>query len=256
MYHWDGLPPAARRAVEERTGRVREFEPRTGRLLAVTVRTAASAVFVKGAPDDYLQVHTHNREAAVNPWLPIASPRLKWRVRAGGWDLLGYDHAPGHPADLTPGSPDLPLVARALQEVHNTPRPGVELRNAENRWGSWVRDADPQLLAGDTLLHTTLTPDDLLVGDRAHLVGWSQATVGAAWIDPAVLILRLMAAGHAAYDADLWARRQFPAWAGAPRASVDAFSVANSRVWQAIAEDEPAIRMARAAAEWVRHRRS
>ncbi|KND26010.1 hypothetical protein [Streptomyces acidiscabies] len=253
---WDDLPLAARRAVEERAGQVRELEPTSSRLLAATVRTATSTVFVKGAPDDYLQVHTHNREAAVNAWLPMASPRLNWRVRTGGWDLLGYDHIDGHPADLTPGSPDLPLAARALEEVRDTPRPDVKLRHAEDRWGSWTRGGDPQLLAGDTLLHTTLAPDDILVDARAHLVGWSQATVGAAWIDPAVLILRLMDAGHTAYDADLWAREQFPAWAGAPRVAVGVFSEANSRVWNAIAEDEPARRMARAAGEWVRYWRS
>ena len=136
----------------------------------------------------------------------------------------------------------------------------MELRQAERRWGGHVRDGgDAQLLAGDTLLHTTLTPDDLLVtGSRTHLVGWSQPTRGAAWIDPALLILRLMDAGHTARDADLWARAHFPSWAAAPDTAVTVFSEANSYVWGMIAGDNPTEsneRTARSAGQWARYLR-
>jgi len=256
-FHWNDLPSTARHAVELRTGPVLSTSPAPSGILALTVHTATTSVFLKGVPDDYRQVHTHNREATVNPWLPPSCPRLKWRARAGGWDLLGYAPLDGHPADLTPGSPDLPLTARALEELQNWPCPPVELRRAERRWGGHVQNGDPQLLAGETLLHTLLTPDDLLVtARRTHLVGWSQPTRGAAWIDPALLILRLMDAGHTARDADLWARAHFPSWATAPGTAVAVFSEANSRVWQLIAGDdptEPNERMARSAREWARY---
>ncbi|QNP71891.1 phosphotransferase [Streptomyces roseirectus] len=128
------------------------------------------------------------------------------------------------------------------------------MRRAERRWAAWVRDGDVQLLAGTTLLHTDLAPDDVLVtGGRAHLVDWTQATVGAAWIDPALLILRLMEAGHGARDADAWAREQFASWAAAPRAGVGVFSEANSRVENARSGREG---VARAAGEWARYWRS
>jgi hypothetical protein len=99
----------------------------------------------------------------------------------------------------------------------------------------------------------------MLMTDRAHLIDWAWPTRGAAWIDPAVLILRLMEAGHTAPAADAWAREQFPSWASAPDESVAVFSEANARTWDEIARNDPQAwkkNMARLAQDWVTYWRA
>ncbi|WP_333774494.1 hypothetical protein [Streptomyces sp. IBSBF 3136] len=95
------------------------------------------------------------------------------------------------------------------------------------------------LLAGRTLLHTGLAPHNVLVNDRAHLIDWAWPTRGAAWIDPAVLILRLLEAGHSLTSADSVAR-QFPSWRSAPGPAVQAFTAANAAAWVEIARTDAA----------------
>ncbi|WP_328917939.1 MULTISPECIES: aminoglycoside phosphotransferase [unclassified Streptomyces] len=253
---WDDLPLAARAAVEARTGLVRGTVTASGGVnsgIAATVHAEGGSVFVKGVPADHPQVRTQQREADVNPYLPAACPRMLWHLRAGGWDLIGYERLDGRHADYAPGSPDLPLVADALAELQATACPDLAvLRSATQRWAAHAGGAAEQF-AGDALLHTDLAPDNLLINDRAHLVDWAWPTRGAAWIDPAVLVLRLMAAGHTAPEADDWARR-FPSWADAPRAAVTAFSLANAQLWDEIARADPRSwkkDMARCAHDWV-----
>ncbi|TGB03320.1 aminoglycoside phosphotransferase [Streptomyces sp. MZ04] len=240
--HWDDLPLTAREAVEQRTGpilRTSTAEAGANSGIAVTAHTVDATLFIKGVPIDHPQARTQQREAAINPYLPPASPRLLWHEQAAGWDLLGYEHLVGRHADYTPGSPDLPLVARALVELQNTPCPEIELKRAEDRWRGYAGPAGVEQLAGDTLLHTDLAPHNMLVTDRAHLIDWAWPTRGAAWIDPAVLILRLMEAGHTAPAADAWTRDRIPSWATASPASVMAFSEANARLWDDIARSDP-----------------
>ncbi|MFD8967474.1 aminoglycoside phosphotransferase [Streptomyces sp. NPDC059568] len=259
--HWDDLPLDARRAVEEQTGLIQRAETAAAGAnsgIAATVRTADSALFVKGVPIDHPQVRTQQREAAINPYLPASCPRLLWHVQAAGWDLIGYERVLGRHADYAPGSPDLPLVARALAELQNTPCPDIELKRAEDRWSGYAGPADVEQFVGDTLLHTDLAPHNMLVTDRAHLIDWAWPTRGAAWIDPAVLILRLMEAGHTAPAADSWAREHISSWATAPPMSVMAFSKANARTWDEIARNDPQTwkkNMARLAHDWVTYRR-
>ncbi|MGW0708176.1 aminoglycoside phosphotransferase [Streptomyces sp. NPDC002643] len=260
--HWADLPPGARHAVEERIGRVLRAETAAAGAnsgIAATVQTADSVLFVKGVPIHHPQARTQRREAAINPHLPSSCPRLLWHVQAAGWDLIGYERLVGRHADYRPGSPDLPLVAHALVELQNTPCPGIELKRAEDRWSGYAGAADVEQFAGTTLLHTDLAPHNMLVSDRAHLIDWAWPTRGAAWIDPAVLILRLMEAGHTASAADGWARARFPSWAAAPHASVAAFSEANARCWDEIARNDPQSwkkHMGRLAHDWVTYWRA
>ncbi|MDX6354092.1 MAG: hypothetical protein QOF98_995 [Streptomyces sp.] len=261
--HWDDLPLDARRAVEQHTGTVLRAETaRAGANsgIAATIHTAGGTLFVKGLPSEHPQARTQQREADVGPHLPASSPRLLWRVRAAGWDLIGYQHLVGRHADYSPGSPDLPLVAAALVELQSTPCPGAELKRAEQRWAAYAGPAGTGCLAGDTLLHTDLAPHNVLIStDRAHLIDWAWPTRGAAWIDPAVLVLRLMEAGHSAPQADTWAREHFASWAGAPPTAVAAFSEANAGLWDEIARNDGQDwkkGMARQANDWVSYRRS
>ncbi|WP_210591130.1 aminoglycoside phosphotransferase [Streptomyces sp. GESEQ-35] len=260
--HWDDLPLAARHAVEQHTGpvlRVKTADAGANSGIAATIQTTDGTLFVKGVPTDHPQARTQQREAVINPYLPPSCPRLLWRVQAAGWDLIGYEHLIGRHADYTPGSPDLPFVARALIELQNTPCPGIVLKRAEDRWSGYAGPAGVEQLAGDTLLHTDLAPHNMLVTDRAHLIDWAWPTRGAAWIDPAVLILRLMEAGHTPEAADAWAHGQFPSWAAAPHASVAAFSEANACTWDEVARNDPQDwkkHMGRLAHDWVTYWRT
>ena len=93
--------------------------------------------------------------------------------------------------------------------------------------------------SADTLLHTDLAPHNVLVNDRAHIIDWAWPTRGAAWIDPAVLILRLLEAGHSLASADSVAR-QLPSWCSAPVRAVQAFAAANAAAWAEIARQDSA----------------
>ncbi|GHE32074.1 aminoglycoside phosphotransferase [Streptomyces capitiformicae] len=253
--HWDDLPLGARRAAEEQIGPVLRAETAAAGAnsgIAATVHTADSVLFVKGTPIG--QARMQRREAAINPYLPPSCPQLLWHVQASGWDLIGYERIVGHHADYAPDSRDLPLVADAVVELQNTPCPDIDLKRAEDRWSGYADPAGVEQLAGNRLLHTDLAPHNLLVTDRAHLIDWAWPTRGAAWIDPAVLILRLMEAGHTASAADAWARAQFSSWAAASHASVAAFAEANARCWDEIARNDPQDwkkHMGRLAHDWV-----
>ncbi|MEU4066577.1 aminoglycoside phosphotransferase [Streptomyces wedmorensis] len=255
--HWEDLPPTVRAAVEAHIGPVQHAHTVAAGVnsgIAAVLESPNGSVFLKGVPLDHPQIHTQRRETLINPYLPNTSPRILWHVEAEGWDLIGYERISGRHADYSPGSPDLPLVAAAVRELQSTECPEIGIKLAEDRWKTYAGPAGVEQLAGTALLHTDLAPHNVLVADRAHLIDWAWPTRGAAWIDPAVLILRLMEAGHSASDADAWARAQFTSWGAAPYDAVDAFSEANTHAWDEIAENDPQPwkrRMAQIAHEWL-----
>lgn len=256
--HWEALPAAARAAVTDHTGIVIKAETAAGGVnsgIAARLHTLDTTVFVKGVPTDHPQIATQQREADVNPYLPAASPRLLWHVTEAGWDLLGYQHLDARHAAYEPGSPDLPLVADAVAELQDVELPDeVKAKEAPQRWAAYAGDEDTAPLAGRTLLHTDLAPHNVLITNRAHLIDWAWPTRGAAWIDPAVLILRLMEAGHSAVEADAWAAGRFPSWANAPADAVQVFNDANARLWAEVAGADPRAwkrRMSDLACEWA-----
>ncbi|MCT9009145.1 hypothetical protein [Streptomyces rhizosphaerihabitans] len=126
-----------------------------------------------------------------------------------------------------------------MAELQATPWPGIELKGAEQRWASCAGSCDVGLLAGDTLLHTDLAPHNVLISDRAHIIDWAWPTRGASWIDPAVIILRLMEAGHSAEGADTWARAFLASRVSAPTAGVTVFSKVSAAARAEIARNDP-----------------
>lgn len=258
---WRDLPVAARSAVQACTGAVTAVEPvGTGlnSAVAVLLHTEAGRVFVKGLRSEDPGATAQCREAAINPHVRVVSPRLRWQVRAGGWHLLGFDHLQGRHADYAPGSADVPLVVDALDALGGIRDPGLPddlVRRAEHRWAEFLQDAG--FLAGPVLLHTDFNPLNVIVtGGGARLVDWAWPTLGAGWIDPACLVLRLMADGHDAASAESWVART-EAWRTAPPAAVDAFAVVLCRMWEQITNQDPApwkTRMATVARHWVQHR--
>lgn len=232
---WASLPPTARSAVQERTGPVltaQDVSTGANSGLAVKLHTRTGPVFVKGIPLDSPQCHHQQREADINPFLPPSAPRLLWHVQDGGWDLLGFELIEGRTADFSPDSPDLPLVVDALAELAATPCPDSGLKTVPDRWGTYA--TDPELFAGDTLLHTDMAPHNLLVADRAHLIDWAWPTRGAAWVDPAVWAVRLIDAGHIPEQAEAWAAKT-GTWNEAPPTALTSFARANALLWEEIA---------------------
>lgn len=258
---WVDLPHSLRHVIESQTGLVHAAttaaEGRNSEVAAF-LDTAQGRVFIKGLRSDHPRVWTQEREAMVNPYVRHVGPCLLWHVEAEGWNVLGFEHVPGRHADYSPGSLDLPKVIEAMRRLGATSCPDLPLKRSEERWAGYVDDpAALELLRGDTLLHTDYNPMNVLVaGDVVRIVDWAWPTRGAAWIDPACLALRLMAAGHRPAEAEAWAA-QVPAWAEAPREAIDTFALISVGMWDEIATDDPEpwkLRMKTMVEEWAAFR--
>ncbi|MEV8474865.1 phosphotransferase [Streptomyces sp. NPDC051173] len=236
---WAELPTVVRAAVSARTGPVGLVEdvPHgfTCRFAAI-LSTAGGGVFVKGVPvEDEQGVMAQGFEVAVNSAVAAVSPRLLWRVEAGGWDVLGFEVVPGRHADLSSGSSDLPLVAAVLEDAQGLRVPeGVVLPQLADRdLDGFLAPAGRELLLGDALLHTDTNPHNLLVGaGRAWLVDWALPVVGPAWVDVAYMAVWLMSEGCTPVEALGWAG-QFTCWADADTRAVRVFVAATCRRMEA-----------------------
>ncbi|GIJ06850.1 hypothetical protein ACFFMR_07490 [Micromonospora andamanensis] len=255
---WHELPEKLRRQIEQRTGAVHAaYSVPTGAScdLAAVVDTDTGRVFCKGGETEGLAAWLYRNEARVNPWLPDGAPRLHWTVEAEGWLILGFEYVAGRHPDLAPGSPDLTAVADLLtaQSRLLTPSPPVQVQRFADRWRGLIA---PGLVDGDTLLHTDMTPRNFLVADRLRLVDWSSPARGAAWIDTALMLVRLVRAGHPPAEAEAWAA-QIPTWAHASDEALYAFADGLVCLWERKQRSTPGPHhgpLLRAACEWRGHR--
>ncbi|MBB6170721.1 hypothetical protein HNR23_000781 [Nocardiopsis mwathae] len=258
---WENLPNEARETVEAHMGRVIKAEPVEAGFnsgLAAILHTLNRSVFVKGLPVNDRKAWTQDREALIAPNVIDIAPRLLWRVQAGGWDLIGYEHIDGRHADYIPGSADLALVADALATLGKAVLPTAFPAKTEERWRAYVdTPRDLGRLAGNALLHTDLNPTNLLIAHgRAYVVDWAWPTRAAGWIDAAGWVVWLIVAGHDPAGAERHASA-VPAWQHAHTSDLDLFARIQSRLWAGIAEDDPdpwAEGVALAAARWEEHR--
>jgi len=228
----------------------------------------------------------HRNEAALNPHLPHdVAPKLLAQVERDGWLLLVFEHAPGRHANLSPRSTDLPLIAQAVSGLSVlNPDPAGVRRSLFDHWSSlraWHRlAAIPHLLHpadtarlptfleweqralptldGTSLAHTDLHSLNILVApDRgARFVDWGWARRAPIWIDPALLVLRLIEQGHTPQHAEQWAT-QIPSWATATDSELTGFAVATLGVWEHLRIAHPLPmreRLSDAARQWVNHR--
>ncbi|CCB72105.1 conserved protein of unknown function (plasmid) [Streptantibioticus cattleyicolor NRRL 8057 = DSM 46488] len=208
--------------------------------IAARISTADGSFFIKGLRADHGRVWTQHREAEVNPYLRGIAPALLWQVEDAGWVLLGFEALDGHHADYSAGSPDLPKVADLLCRLGEVPCPPIELRHAEQRLAAYAaKPTDVAHFAGDSLLHTDLNNENVLVNGPAYLVDWAWASKGAAWLDAAHWVVWLMAAGkQEPRSAEEWAAR-VPAWRTAAPEAVTAFALATANLWEEIAGVDP-----------------
>jgi hypothetical protein len=168
-----------------------------------------AGVFVKGLRADHPGVVRQGREAMINPYLHAVAPRLQWHDQTAGWDLLAFDYIDGaRHADYRPGSSDLPRVISAMHDLAAVKCPDLPVKHARHRRAAYVDgEADLDLVDGDALLHTDFNPLNVLLGpDRVWIIDWAWTTRGAAFIDAACFLIRAMAAGHSASQAEALVR--------------------------------------------------
>lgn len=138
---WADRPEPLKKAIESRTGRmtdVRIASAGQNSPLAAIIDAREGKVFVKGLPSAHHRVITQAREAAVAPLVQDISPTLRWHFDEAGWNVLGYEYAPGRHADYSPGSPDLDRLVQLMNalsaiRVPDDPGHSSELRTAGSR---------------------------------------------------------------------------------------------------------------------------
>ena len=100
-------------------------------------------------------------------------------------------------------------------------------------------------------------PLNILLGpDRAWIIDWAWSTRGAAFIDAACFLIRMMAAGHSASQAEALAV-QCPCRQQAPSTAIDVFALASARLYDEIAFNDAQPfkqRLAAVAHDWACHR--
>jgi hypothetical protein len=199
------------------------------------------------------------RERAVQPYVRSVSPALLWHAEDDEWIVLGFEVVEGSRPDFGPGSPDLPGVVDLINRIGDLALPEVARDWPETRWNRHVPDkAKAELFRGETLLHTDIHPNNLIIGDRdTWVVDWAWPTRGAAFIDPACLVVQLVSSDHSPESAESWAAR-CKAWANADPEAINAFGAAY--VWMlwrhAKRRPEETWRkeMAQAVESWANHR--
>jgi hypothetical protein len=259
--HWHQLPEPAHVAIKARTGpieRVQAVQAGSVAEIAAILHTSRGEVFCKALRETHRLAWLHRREAELNPHMPAFVPRLRWHVEAAGWILLGFDRAPGRHLNVAPGSPDLPRLAGVLTAMAETraPQPPVRIQPATARWADFV---PPAVVEGDTLVHTDMNTANFLVDPQSiAVVDWAMPCRGAAWIDTALMIIRLIRAGHTPETAEQWATH-VPAWRTGSPDAITAFAGACAARGEEWAERSPAPHfreLAEAGNSWSRHRHS
>jgi hypothetical protein len=263
---WENVPAPLKQAIQARTGPitgVRVAAAGQNSPLAAILHTRSGLVFAKGLPSGHRRVVTQAREAAVAPLVSDISPALLWHFDEAGWNVLGYQYAPGRHADYAPGSHDLDQLVQVMETLSAIQVPGDPglFKRAEDRWRPYLDDPHAAaVFAGPVLAHSDWTPDNVLVSEhRAWLIDWAWPTLGAGWIDPACWVLRLMASGgHSPHEAERQASR-LPAFRHADPAHIDLFAAANAALWAEVAQSSTSgwtAKMAQAAQSWLAYRQA
>ncbi len=224
---WRFLPPEVRALVEERCGSpVVEADSKGGGFTpgfaSVLTCEDGSRQFVKAASTQAQRpvAEAYREEARKLGALPDGLPaaRLLWS-EDDEWVVLGLEYADGRPPARPWRRPDLERCLDALEEVADrlTPAPpGLELAAFADDFADFATAWDvvlpagpslpgmtPQRLetaaalargfvavtAGDTLVHTDVRDDNLVLGARVVICDWNWPVRGADWLDTVFLLV-------------------------------------------------------------------
>ncbi|WP_344919911.1 phosphotransferase family protein [Streptosporangium oxazolinicum] len=293
-YRWDDLPAEMHAAIKAECGPILRVTSLPGGLTAgaaVRLDTAAGKVFLKALPEGAPSAPLYQRERLVGAVLPegVPAPRMLWSGHTAGWIVLLVEHVDtAREVELGPGSPSLDGVldlVRVLGEAL-TPNPCEGLPPVTENVRFLTRRADALLAAppsdllaadayrharalldvdalfGSTLLHADLHEGNLLTSPAGvRVIDWGLACQGAAWVEVALFVPRLILAGHTPEEAERLAE-QVPAWKGAPAETVTGLAAVWSLFREFVARNGPAgIRASRAQAAaagraWMEYRTS
>jgi Phosphotransferase enzyme family len=249
---WEALPASRIAAIEDQVGPVVKAEAIASGLmpgLAAVVHAERGRYFIKAIPHDSPASSLYAREMTASIALPSAAPapRLLLASDADGWLVMVFACLDGRDADLSPGSPDLPGVLSALTAIGSLPAPGtappvtINVAALQHKtaallpsqpgghpWDMYaaaIDGFDADCLAGDRVVHYDLHPGNLKVTDDGQVlaVDWAFACSGQAWIDAALLVPRLIEAGHGPAAAEAL-MEALPAWNAAPPTDVTALA--------------------------------
>lgn len=248
---WESLPPGRVAAIEELTGPVVKAESAKGGLmpgLTAVVHATNGRYFVKAVPADSPAAPLYEREMAASAALPASVPAPQMRYSASGdWLVMVFDYLDARDADLSPGSADLdgvlailaaigsarawdaaPPVTTNVTMLQDKAAALLKKQSGGRPWDMYraaVEGFDTAALAGEQLVHYDLHPGNLKVTADANVaaVDWAFACAGAGWIDAALLVPRLIEAGHSPGTAERLASR-LPGWRTAPAPAVTALA--------------------------------
>jgi len=229
---WMLLPPMTRRVVEERFGTPVVDARSAGSgytpgLASVLTGADGRKIFLKAAskkaqrPFAAAYAEEIRKLRSLPSQLPV--PRLLWSYEDDLWVVLALEHVDGRnparpwrPDELEASLDTLERIAQVL-----TPSPldlSTFAHDFDDFLAGWdhVRRTAPQwphldeaaglaarleqATAGNTLVHTDVRDDNLLLSDgKAYLCDWNWPVVGAAWIDTVTLLITAFGDG---VDAD------------------------------------------------------
>jgi hypothetical protein len=219
---WTYLPPGVRSEVARRTGsKVVDAESRdagfTPGVASVLTCEDGSRIFLKAASARAQRAFaaSYREEARKLRSIPagVPAPRLLWALD-DEWVVLGIEHDPGalphrpwQPAELDACLDALETVADLL----TPPPPGPplpafldELTDMLTAWDRLLTDDPdlphgaeaaalvtrlPDVVAGDTVVHTDVRADNVLVSEgAARICDWNWLVRGAPWLDTVFLL--------------------------------------------------------------------
>ncbi|WET83222.1 phosphotransferase [Amycolatopsis sp. QT-25] len=286
-FTWDDLPVTIHSAVQARLGSitvVREIEQGQNCNVALVLRGDQGDVFLKGVRGVSPQMRWLRNESGAGELAPGVAPETRFSEDIDAeapWLIVGFEYVNGRPADLSPGSDDLATVATTVARINGLS--GEAAQPLSKRWAStdwwtklaaeapdkvagfnpeeltdWCR-ATPSLIEGAALLHTDLHEHQFMIDDDSssvRVIDWGRPASGAAWVDTAFLVVRLIAAGHEPGEAEEWAST-VPSWSERTDKAVTAFACYVAGLWSYRAATTPfpgATRLATAARQYARHR--
>ncbi|WP_250292774.1 hypothetical protein [Frankia sp. CiP1_Cm_nod1] len=207
---WNDLPTQVRDAVEAHTGPIistSAVDEGDGCDLAAVVDTDDERLFVKAVHGEGRRARWLRNEHTYGHLAAGIAPSTRFACQLDGWLLVGFEHIVGRPANLAPGSPDLPRVGAVVDSIAR--RPGDNLRPLSERWRNgkaWAElkalpadtfpgwdiaaaarhaSAVSEAVAGDRLIHTDLHAHQFMIADdRIRVVDWGWPAQGAGWWTP------------------------------------------------------------------------